>query len=270
MQDENFESKKYNQGSSGEAAKLLTQLYEYEKNSLSIMLKKIAEEIGVETETVRNYATGQRPIPHRHRQKVIDALRSFRWKVNPEWKLTTAISESLGINSRHFVDVDEFIIDAKPTHYKLARLDRRGDLTIGDVTISPLGEAPRWWSYTYETKKDLTSEISAKEYSGPILVVDKLICIICSGRGGPGVGRHMRIEYIWPAATPNYNESYGISLSTFSREGYPLAAPFVLVPMNRWSGILSNKDGKNAISATLRKMTQDDMIHLFPNRRDGF
>jgi hypothetical protein len=253
-------------GSGSYAADLLTHLYEYEKNSLSIMLKKIAEEIGVTPETVRNYATGLRPIPLRHRQQVIDALRSFRWKVDPKWKLTTAVSETLGINSRHFVDVDEFILDAKKTHYKLMRLDRRGDLTTGKVMISPLGDAPRWWTYTYDTQDDITNEINTKEYSGPIVVADKVICVICSGRGGPGVERHMRIEYIWPSSTPKYKESFGISLSTFSRQGHPLAVPFVLVPMNRWNESLSKKDEQTAISETLRQMTQDGMIHLFPSR----
>lgn len=232
---------------------------------MSALLEKVAKELGVTTETVSNYATGHRPIPHRHKQRVHEALRSFRWKTEHEWKLTTAMSESLGINSRHFVDVDEFIIDNKKTHYKIIRLNRHGSIVTGNVTISPLSDIPRWWTYTYDAQSDVTNEVVRKEYSGPILVVDKLICVICSGRGGPGVGRHMRIEYLWPSPTPRHNESFGISLSTFSREGHPLAAPFVLIPINLWEESLSNLQKQTAISERLRQMTQDGMIHLFPS-----
>jgi hypothetical protein len=265
MTDAHSDAKEQNYRRGGEAANLLRRLHAYEKESLSGLLDKVAQELEVSADTVSNYATGQRPIPNRYKPKIIEALRSFRWKVDDKWKLSTALSESLGINSRHFINVDEFIIDAKPTHYKLVRLNRWGELTTGDVTISPDGDAPRWWTYTYDTKNDITNETSTKEYSGPILAVDRIICIICSGRGVPGVGRYMRIEYIWPSSTPTYHESVGISLSTFSREGHPLAAPFVLVPMSRWKESISKAGELAAISERLRQMTQDGMIHLFPS-----
>lgn len=250
----------------GKSAELLRHLHTYEKESLTVLLEKVAHEIGVTTETVSNYATGQRPIPDRYKSKIIEVLRSFHWKVDPKWKLTTAISESLGINSKHFVDVDELIVDAKPTLYKLGRLDRSGTFRTGDVTISPLGDAPRWWSYTYDVQNTITDEVNKKEYGGPIFVVDRLICVICAGRGGPGVGRHLRMEYLWPSSAPKFNESFGISLSTFSREGHPLAAPFVLIPMDRWNESLSNEGEQKAISKKLSAMTQSGMVHLFSTK----
>ena len=265
-EDKRAATKEENFRRGGDAAELLRRLHTYENESWNITLEKLAQEIGVTPETINYYALGLRPIPERHKDRIIDALRSFHWKVDPKWKFTTAISEALGINSRHFVDVDDLIVDAKPTLYKLGRLDRSGSFKTGEVTISPLGDAPRWWTYTYDVQNGMTDEVSTKEYSGPVFVVDRLICVICAGRGGPGVGKHLRMEYLWPSSAPKFNESFGISLSTFSREGHPLATPFVLIPMSRWNQSLSNEDEQKVIAKKLTAMTQNGMIHLFAGK----
>lgn len=256
-QDEASRERNLKQG--GEAANLLKRLWDHEAGSLRTLSQKVSEEMGVSVEQVSRWANGKVAIPLDRRAQLSSSLRSHLWRVDLNWKIATAISEMSGINGDGFFEVDKHIVGKVSTPYKLVRFNGGGEISIGDVLISPQSDKPRWWNYSYTGTKEDGSE-TLRSFNGPVFKSGKSIFSILIG-GTNGVEPYMRVEMLWPKSNTQNDVTYGVSLSTFIQRGTPLASPFALMSVSFWDAQYSgNNENRSKLEATLREKSKNGVI----------
>lgn len=217
----------HNPDESNDASELMQQIYRAEKESLNELKDKLANELKMKPGSIANWGTGNREVPDEKADDLIAALRGFRWKVDPIWKLATALSELLGANSDDFHLADRFLRGNDSRRFKHLRKDGAERIIEGIVSISRPSDRPRWWKYDAQTVDIETGDY--REFEGPVVIVDKLVCAICVG-GLFGTAVHFRFDAVYPSSSPERNISFGLMISTATRHGGPQSAPFALIP----------------------------------------